>query len=375
MNRKNLDQIFTAYIDKFQFLNDKPQEESYKWSAVVRFQKVFDLDAPDFVGMLKEAKRATRNMIDSINQPLGGLIELAKEEPDTVREMLRALLQEDGGDLTVRQEKITAFLRDCDALLEKYFPGSFLYKNDQRSAMAYLFFHDPDDHYLYKAKQASYFSDRVGFMDDWGPMTDFRLDVYYRFCDELIREIKSTPALLATHASRFENTTAEMYPDKNLHLLLFDILYCTRTYDLCTGLALNNVTTAERRLYQENQAKAQTLLAAVQKAEADSALLQEARHYFTGLLAQNPTVTHKSLGGLDVVNVKDDYVTVTVQKTGERKVFQLLPSIANGFLKIEREGFAENAAKYRPVMLRAQNIPQNVLSAQKALQPYLEYLD
>ena len=95
MNRKNLDQIFTAYIDKFQFLNDKPQEESYKWSAVVRFQKVFDLDAPDFVGMLKEAKRATRNMIDSINQPLGGLIELAKEEPDTVREMLRALLQED----------------------------------------------------------------------------------------------------------------------------------------------------------------------------------------------------------------------------------------------------------------------------------------
>lgn len=138
---------------------------------------------------------------------------------------------------------------------------------------------------------------------------------------------------------------------------------------------MNNVTTAERRLYQENQAKAQTLLAAVQKAEADSALLQEARHYFTGLLAQNPTVTHKSLGGLDVVNVKDDYVTVTVQKTGERKVFQLLPSIANGFLKIEWEGFAENAAKYRPVMLKAQNIPQNVLSAQKALQPYLEYLD
>ena len=35
MNRKNLNQIFDAYIQQFEILNDSHNNENYKWSAIV----------------------------------------------------------------------------------------------------------------------------------------------------------------------------------------------------------------------------------------------------------------------------------------------------------------------------------------------------
>ena len=356
-------------------MNEPPQSEGYKWYSIVQFQKVFDLDAPDFAAMLKKAKQVTYNIIDSYNQPFGGLVKLAEKEPEVVRSMFRALLRDDGGDLSVRQEKITAFLRECDALVSKYYPGSFLYKNDQRSAMAYLFFNDPDHHYLYKATEATYLSDCVGFYDDWGTMSAFKLDIYHRFCDELIAEIKATPELLATNASRYESTTKVLHPDTELHILVFDIIYCAHTYNLYSGISFEKVTTAERKLYQENKAKAHEKLAAVQKAEGDMVLLQEAQQYFSSLITSNIPVTHKVFGELDVIALNGGYLSVRIKRNGETKTFVLLNSIANGFLKFAADDFDEKVAAYKPVMLRERDIPSNLASAQKAMQPYTKYLD
>ena len=378
MNRKSLNQIFAVYIDKFRFLNEDPQCEGYKWYSVVQFKEAFDLDAPDFAAMLKKAKQVTYNIIDSYNQPFGGVVKIAEqsaEDDEAVRELFRALLKDDGGDLVVRQEKISAFLEGCDALVEKYYPGSFLYKNDQRSAMAYLFFNDPDNHYLYKATEANYLSDCVGFYDDWGAMSAFKLDIYHRFCDELIAEIKATPELLKTNESRYENTTKKLHADPNLHILLFDIIYCSHTYNLYSGLSFDKVTTAERKLYQENKAKAQEMLAAVQKAESDLVQLQEAQMYFNGLIASNAPVSHKAFGELEVVAANDEYLSVRVKKNGETKNFVLLNAIANGFLKIAADDFDEKVAQYKAVMLRERDIASNLSSANKAFEPYKKYLD
>ena len=378
MNRKSLNQIFTAYIDKFRFLNEDPQCEGYKWYSVVQFKEAFDLDAPDFAAMLKKAKQSTYNIIDSYNQPFGGLVKIAEqsaEDAESVRELFRALLKDDGGNLTVRQEKITTFLKGCDALVEKYYPGSFLYKNDQRSAMAYLFFNDPDNHYLYKATEANYLSDCVGFYDDWGAMSAFKLDIYHRFCDELIAEVKATPELLKTNESRYENATKKLHADSNLHILLFDIIYCSHTYNLYSGLSFDKVTTAERKLYQENKAKAQELLAAVQKAESDLVQLQEAQRYFNGLIASNIPVSHKAFGELEVIAVKGEYLSVRVKKNGETKNFMLLNAIANGFLKIAADDFEEKVAQFKTIMLREKDISNSLNSAKKAFYPYVKYLD
>lgn len=377
MNRKNLNQIFDAYIQHFAVLNDSHNNESYKWSAIVDFQKAFDLSvsADAFAGMLKEAKDATENLIDSYTQPFHGLYELAKREPETVRAILTALLEDDGGDLVARQDKIDTFLAECDQLVESYFPGSHLYKNDQRSAMAYLFLNDPDNHYLYKATEAKYLADCAGFYDDWGTMSNFKLEIFHRFCDELIEEIKATPALMATHQSRFVDAKKPMHEDELLHVLVFDIIYCAHTYNLYSGLSFDKVTSADRKLYQERKAKAQELAAALRKVEDEIVLLDEARTYFGRAINSGAAVTHKMFGPVDVESIADGFVSLKIQKNGEIKKFGLLNCIAGGFVKIDVPDFDEMLARYKAAMMSEYTLPQRLKSAQDALQPYEKYLN
>lgn len=377
MNRKNLNQIFDAYIQHFAVLNDSHNNESYKWSAIVDFQKAFDLSvsADGFAGMLKEAKDATENLIDSYTQPFHGLYELAKREPEAVRAILTALLEDDGGDLAARQDKIDTFLAECDQLVESYFPGSHLYKNDQRSAMAYLFLNDPDNHYLYKATEAKYLADCVGFYDDWGTMSNFKLDVFHRFCDELIDEIKATPALMATHQSRFVDAKKPMHEDELLHVLVFDIIYCAHTYNLYSGLSFDKVTSADRKLYQERKAKAQELAEALRKVEDEIVMLDEARTYFGKAITSGAAVTHKMFGPVVVESITDGFVSLKIQKNGEVKRFGLLNCIAGGFVKIDVPDFDENLDKFKAAMMSEYTLPLRLKSAQDALQPYEKYLN
>ena len=377
MNRKNLNQIFDAYIQQFEVLNDSHNDENYKWNAIVEFQKAFDLSVSDdaLAGMLKEARDATHNIIDNYTQPFYGLVELAKKEPETVRSMLTALLEDDGGDLGARQEKIDAFLEECDRLVESYFPGSHLYKNDQRSAMAYLFFNDPDNHYLYKATEAKYLADCIGFYDDWGTMSSFKLDIYHRFCDELIEEIKATSALMATHQSRFAAARKPMHEDESLHVLAFDIIYCAHTYNLYSGMSFDKVTSTDRKLYQERKAKAQELLAAMRKVEDECRLLDEARVYFASAITSGASVTHKAFGAVDVEGISDGFVALKLRKNGEIKRFGLLNCIAGGFVKVDVPDFDTCVAKYKSAMMSEYSLAQRLKSAQEALQPYEKYLD
>lgn len=377
MNRKKLNQIFDAYIEQFEVLNDNQNDENYKWNAIVEFQKAFDLSVSDdaIAGMLKEARDATHNIIDNYTQPFYGLVELAKKEPETVRSMLTALLEDDGGDLNARQEKIDIFLEECDRLVESYFPGSHLYKNDQRSAMAYLFFNDPDNHYLYKATEAKYLADCIGFYDDWGTMSAFKLDVYHRFCDELIDEIKATPTLMATHQSRFTATQRPMHEDEALHVLVFDIIYCAHTYNLYSGMSFDKVTSSDRKLYLERKAKAQELLNALHKAEEECVLLDEARVYFTSAITSGADVTHKTFGAVDVESVADGFVVLKLRKNGEIKRFGLLNCIASGFVKVDIPDFDSCVAKYKSAMMGEYSLALRLKSAQDALRPYEKFLD
>lgn len=377
MNRKNLNQIFDAYIQQFEVLNNSQNDENYKWCAIVDFQKAFDLSVSDdsFASMLKGAKDATENIIDSYTQPFHGLVELAKREPNAVRSMLTALLEDDGGDLVARQDKIDTFLEECDRLMENYFPGSHLYKNDQRSAMAYLFFNDPDNHYLYKATEAKYLADCVGFYDDWGTMASFKLDVYHRFCDELIEEIKATPALISMHRSRFINAKKQMHEDEPLHVLAFDIIYCAHAYNLYSGISFDKITSSDRKLYQERKAKANELLESLRKVEEECHLLEEARQYFTEAISSGSAVTHKMFGPVEMIAIQDGFVTLKVCKNGELKRFGLLNCIAGGFVKVDVPDFDTSVSKYKKAMMSEYTLAQRLKSAQDALQPYKKYLD
>jgi hypothetical protein len=172
-----------------------------------------------------------------------------------------------------------------------------------------------------------------------------------------------------------------MHPDNELHVLLFDIIYCAHTYGLYSGINVVRITSSARKLYLENKKKAQELYAAVEKAQSDSALLDDAYRYFAEAINTNAAVTHKMMGDLEVTKLEHEQRTgalmihVRVKKNGDSKAFMLLAVIAAGFVKIDVPDFEEKVALYKPVMLREFSIPQALVAANKNLQPYADYLD
>lgn len=191
MNRTNLQSIFKKYIDNFEILNNEKNDETYKWEIAQEFQK-FDVDAEDFVEMLTHMWKVSENLIDSSQQlPFYALVEFARKEPETVREMFRKLFADEHlGDIE-KQAVIDEFIASSEELRKKYYPDSRLYTNNQRSVMMYLFLRYPNSNYGYKASQAKSFADCIEFYEDWGPMTDFHLDIFSRMCEQLICRLAS----------------------------------------------------------------------------------------------------------------------------------------------------------------------------------------
>ena len=298
MNRTNLQSIFKKYIDNFEILNNEKNDETYKWEIAQEFQK-FDVDAEDFVEMLTHMWKVSENLIDSSQQlPFYALVEFARREPETVREMFRKLFAEEHlGDIE-KQAVIDEFIASSEELRKKYYPDSRLYTNNQRSVMMYLFLRYPNSNYGYKASQAKSFADCIEFYEDWGPMTDFRLDIFSRMCEQLIEEIKKNDALMETHMSRFENTTRKLHPDENLHILTLDIIYSSQAYNFYGDMTFDPINAKSRKLYFERVAKAKELAEAVENAKADAALLDEAKAYARDV-ADDTTL----LDAMDIVSV------------------------------------------------------------------------
>lgn len=378
MNFKNLDKVFEHYIEKFEWLNQKPEpDESYKWIAVKNFQSVLNLDVADeeFATMLQRARKATENLIDSSQQPFGALCEYAKTEPATVRTMFNDLFAEDNGDLTLLQKKIDVFLSRADELLKKYYPTSHMFINTQQSAMAYLWFYDPSSYYYYKATEAKYLADCVEFYDDWGTYSNFHLDVYHRFCDEIVEHMKKHPVLMETHKSRFVGLEEQMYSDEQLHILVVDIIFCAKRYGLYDGIPIKDSSAPAKRLYQERKTKAAELLANVEAAERNTILLEESKKIFADMLNSGAEITHKAFGKAQLIEFSNEYITLFFEAKKEQKKFGFLSSIAGGFIKISSPDFDALLEKYRSVMKSEMNVSRQLEIAVKALEPYKEYLD
>ena len=110
MNKDNMQQIFSHYLNKFEYITDKNgNDENYKWFIAKRFRTLMDevltKSGADFAPALYKVKIATENIIDSYTQPFSGLVEFAKQEPETVKQMFIDLYSDDGGDIH-RQEKL-----------------------------------------------------------------------------------------------------------------------------------------------------------------------------------------------------------------------------------------------------------------------------
>ena len=383
MNNNNLQQIFAHYIEHFDFFNNAKNNENFKWEAVKAFQNFDFADTTDFAKRLSDLHSVSSVLLDSSRQfPFSAICRYVKEPENVeiVSKMFCDLFADDGGDLKARQRRIDAFIAESEKLREKYFESAGLYACDQRAAMMFLFLKRPDENYPVKNTQAKEFADCVEFYDDWGTYTDFRLDTYYRMCNEITREVKNCAELLKVDATRFEGERGDMrYSDPEKHILTFDIIYCSMTYNLYDGIAYEHIDSATKRAYRENKATARARLeafvAAKEAADKSNAVLHEIENEFSVgtkvtyrvLLAQKP------MSG--TVEATENGFIVVKLENGDTKKLSVLLSVKNGILKADTAAFAEKEAFYREVLKSNDSVQVAFRKAGNDLAPYEEFLD
>lgn len=380
MNQNHIKQIFKHYIERFEELNNNVHMEYYKWEIINEFHQKMDetLQAPSdkFAEELYKMKKLSANLIDNYTQPFHGLAKFAEKEPETVRDMFLMLYSGDNGNLAIRQNKIVDFLKRSHALRDKYFPGSYLYKDDMHSVTGYLFLYDPDHNYIFKASHALAFADCIEFYDDWGSGESVKLDVYYRMCDQIVAAIKDDKELLATDASRFSKELGrkEMHPDVEKHILAFDLIYCCSTYGLFDGISFVRPKTKERQLIQERKEKAIQLSNALIESRKELKLLEEAIDFVNSAFETNTNIIHKKFG-TGIVK-ENDGTSITVAFTNsDTKRLGTLVAVANDIVSIDEAEYKEKINDYRMVLKKEKSIRTSVTYAERELEPYIEYLE
>ncbi len=378
MNENHLNQIFTNYIEKFEYINDNTHDESYKWRVAKKFRTLMDEALSerdvDFAEALYKVKVCTENMIDSYTQPFYGMVEFARHEPEIVRQMFLDLYSDDGGDIHVLEEKISDFFERSTALLGKYYPGSFLYKQDFHAVSGYLFLYDPEHHYMFKSVQSGKFADCIEFYDDWGSGTNIKLDVYYRMCDWAVAQIKKSPELLATHQSRYELPEGkEMAPDVNKHILLFDLIYCCSVYDLFDGITFVRPKASEKNLITGKRKKAAYYLEEYNKALDMQHKYDEAIFLLRTHLAPDTVIYHKKYGRCVVRSCNDNCRIDVVLENGELKTLGAQTVFAKGFARTESGELEGQIADYLKYLEDERTIKERVSFAEHQLEPYIEY--
>lgn len=388
MNKKNLQQIFANYIDRFDELNNPDYDENFKWYAAYKFREQMDnalqLNGKAFVLALEPIKKVVEVIIDGRMQPFGGLVAIAKwnnyELADEVKKLFAELFANDGNDLAEREKKIAVFLQRSEELrLATKYSKYYSYKQTARSVSGYLFLYDPDHHYMYKATQSKLFADCVEFYGDWGSGDQIKLKEYYRMCDELVSEIKACPALVTTNESRFDGRfrvkSSEMSPDSEKHILAYDIIYCSTVYNLFSGITFKAITAKEKKLYEERLKKAQELQENYTQAESNYQALEQAVNHYDAILIPHAKIQHFHYGSGKIISRNNATITVQFDEKAEPVKFDYYYVIANQYLKFGDSLSEETAEAYRKLFKHHNDICEAIPRLESALKEYEDILE
>lgn len=330
MNHENLKLIIEQYVSRFDELNARDGgDEGYKWRAETCFKRHWDIEAKDFPEMFRLAMSETSNLIDNKTvQPIGGISNLLKnvDEVEFVRSCFRELFSEDNGDLIARQDRIETFMDKINSRISKYTPGTWKYPQAFNNVLYYLNLWRPEDNYIYKATEATAWADCIGFGDDFGSGTTFSLEKYYMMCDELLAALPEYDELMQRHNERFA-LEADGFDDE-LHILVYDILYCAYHYGFYTGMYIPKVSTKERIKASKTQKEREELQLQIQSKEIELQTLEKAPVAFPDLTGC--AVKHKTFGIGAVVSSTESMIVVDF--AGQQKKFLYPDAFKNGFL-------------------------------------------
>ena len=338
MNNENLNHLINNYIANFDVVNDEENREFYKWEAVKHFKDNFDIDAPNFAEMFKNAVKLTDNLIDNrVVQPTVGIVKLAErpELTEIILQMFKDLYADDGGDIDLRQQKIDCFVSKCDELLNTYENGKWKYGQNTRTAIFYLSLMYPDENYIFKSTEANKLRKCIDYADDFGSGASFSLKRYYRLCDELVKAIKANDVLINLHKARLKEN---MYPDENFHILAYDIIYCAISYNLYYNIVISKPTklkTNSAEQIKQREERRNDVLAEINTIKVDLEELIQKRAEFDYFSTKGLLVSHKKFGEGTVV-VHDNRYIVVAFSDGEKQ-FAMPQGFTCGFLSTSSE--------------------------------------
>lgn len=311
MDKKNLSIVFDQYIARFDELNDlEGTDEGYKWRAESCFVANWDIDAEDFPAMFKASMREMSNLIDNKTvQPIGGILLLLKQpnEIEFVRQCFNELFSEDDGDIDARQDRIYTFMDKINERIDQYARGSWKYPQKMNDVIYYLNLWRPHENYIFKSTEATDWANCIEYGDDFGSGETFSLKKYYRMCDELLEEVRTNEAIMELHEARFTREARDY--DDELHILVYDIIYCAHAYNFYAHAAATTTSSKER----------------IRRAELRTQYEEVLSHYDAALEARDAIAAQTEL---------------TVDLTGKElkhKVFGIgtVKSHVNGMLEVE----------------------------------------
>lgn len=144
MNEK-IQALISNYI---RFLQEKPSnpDEVYKWQAIEHFEQHWDINAPDFYEMFKEAFRKKDNLVDY--RPFGILEALGENYPTKLKELLGIVYGAD--DFYTKLGKCRTFTENVIDDLKEKSNTNFSTKIDERTLSFLLTLKFPNEHTFYK---------------------------------------------------------------------------------------------------------------------------------------------------------------------------------------------------------------------------------
>ena len=224
INYNKLDDIIAGYKEYFptHWMNEK-----YKWIAVKHFQDNWDIDAPDFAGMLRRALAKTENLLASINNfPARMILVYAKLYPEEVREAFRELFDE---SLDV-SKRITDFKNKGDEWLERTPDNAKQHYQNEYSITVYLWLRYPDKYYIYKYSEARNTAQKLesDYVIKKGKSETNAISAF-----DLYNEIRAVLQTDEEVKQMFaEALTDDCYPDPELVTLTIDVgFYVSRFYN------------------------------------------------------------------------------------------------------------------------------------------------
>lgn len=238
VNLDNLHELINRYEENINTIYNDEHDELFKWRGIKTWQEEWFKPAEAFSSFADRFAAAKKDFLlftdNSRMHPSSGVIKIWELAPKSVEHLFYDVLFADAnGDVNAVQNNMDAFLEGYEALRIEHFPRNWSYKQDRHSASVYLAAYDPEFNYAFKSSEASMLSKYIGFGYTIGAGESFSLENYYRLGDEVVYALKEHPRLLEKH---FDKLTEECYVDESLHLLAFDIMYCSRAYNYYKGL-------------------------------------------------------------------------------------------------------------------------------------------